>query len=146
MDYGWQEVLGYSSMLAAMSMVFFGIRHYRDIQNGGNLKIMEGIKIGLLIALIPSLAFGLYSFIFFEFWAPEFIESYQNYTIENAKGSMSKADFDAMLAEIQANHAYTSNTYFQGFLMFITVFMIGAVVTVISSVVLRNKAEAVPAA
>lgn len=146
MDYGWGEVLGYSAMLAAMSMVFFGIRHYRDLQNGGKLSIGEGIKIGLLIALIPSLAFGLYNYVFMEFWAPEFMESYMKYSLEQTHGEMSVAAFEAKMAEMKAESGWMLNSVFQSFVMFMTVFVIGALVAIISAVVLRNKADAVPAA
>jgi hypothetical protein len=47
-------------MLLAMVFVFLGIRHFRDHENEGMLTFGQGLKIGVLIVLIPAVAFGLF--------------------------------------------------------------------------------------
>lgn len=37
LSYGAQEVIGYSSMAISLVFVFFGIKNYRDQENGGRL-------------------------------------------------------------------------------------------------------------
>ena len=62
--YTGQEVAGYLAMLLAMVFVFLGMRRYRDHVNGGCLSFGEGMKLGLLIALVPAVFFGLFDILY----------------------------------------------------------------------------------
>src|SRR5579872_1258831 len=53
-DYSLSVVLGYATMIVALSMVFFGIRQYRDAYSGGAIKFGRAFLIGLYITLIAS--------------------------------------------------------------------------------------------
>lgn len=52
-------VLGYLSMLVALSMVFVGIKRYRDEQLGGTIRFWTAIAVGLGISAIASLFYAL---------------------------------------------------------------------------------------
>jgi hypothetical protein len=52
MDRG--ELVGYTAMVISLSMIFFGIKSYRDNYNGGKISFWKGMQIGLLITLIAS--------------------------------------------------------------------------------------------
>src|SRR6266571_4222100 len=51
------EWIGYASMLIALSMVFFGIKSYRDNYAGGKITFWKGVQIGLLISLIAGVLY-----------------------------------------------------------------------------------------
>lgn len=53
------EYFGYGSMLVALSMVFFGIKSYRDNQNDRSIGFGKGVQIGLLISLLASLMYAV---------------------------------------------------------------------------------------
>ena len=54
-DYNTSIFIGYASMLLAFSLVFVGIRNYRDKYNEGVISFGKAFKIGILISLIlPS--------------------------------------------------------------------------------------------
>src|SRR6187399_1114382 len=53
-DYGTSMLVGYASMLIAFSLVFVGIRNYRDKYNGGIISFGKAFKIGILMVLIAS--------------------------------------------------------------------------------------------
>ena len=66
MGYKIAEIVGYSTILLSMIFVFLGIKKYRDENNGGNISFGEALKVGVLIVLIPSIAFGLYNLFYIE--------------------------------------------------------------------------------
>ena len=43
----WGEALGYSVMLAALSMIYFGIRNQRDQKQGGQMTFGQGVQLVL---------------------------------------------------------------------------------------------------
>ena len=53
------ELVGYTTMVIALSMVFFGVKSYRDNHQNGTITFWKGVKAGLLITLIASLMYGL---------------------------------------------------------------------------------------
>src|ERR1041385_902667 len=49
---GHSEVIGYTAMLLAFTLVFFGIRTYREQQGGGTITFGRAFKVGILIPLV----------------------------------------------------------------------------------------------
>ena len=48
------ELIGYATMVIALSMVFFGIKSYRDNYQNGAIGFWKGFQVGLLITLISA--------------------------------------------------------------------------------------------
>ena len=46
-------------MVIALSMIFFGIKSYRDNYQNGAIGFWKGFQVGLLITLIASLMYAL---------------------------------------------------------------------------------------
>ena len=53
-NYDTSMLIGYASMLIAFSLVFVGIRNYRDKFNEGIISFGKAFKIGTMIVLIAS--------------------------------------------------------------------------------------------
>jgi hypothetical protein len=53
------EYVGYTTMVVALSMVFFGIKSYRDNYSAGVVTFWQGAKVGLLITAIASVMYAL---------------------------------------------------------------------------------------
>jgi Protein of unknown function (DUF4199) len=52
------DFIGYGSMIIALSMIFFGIKSYRDNYQNGAIKFSKGVQVGLLITLVASLIYA----------------------------------------------------------------------------------------
>ena len=139
---GIQEVAGYLSMLLAMVFIFLGIRHFRDKVNGGYLSFGQGLKVGLLIVLIPAVAFGLFDILYTEVLNPTWKEDYYSKYIDGLRKSVATDKLDAAIKKAEKEKEMFSNPVFQFLLMGGTVFIIGFIVTIISSLTLRRSKTA----
>lgn len=134
-----QELAGYLTMLLSMIFVFMGIKHYRDNENGGSLSFTEGLKVGVLIVLIPSVFFGLFDLLYTEVINPTWLEEYYTKYADKLKASTAPEKLEAALKKLSAEKEMFSNPVYQFLLMALTVFIIGFIVTIISSLTLRRK-------
>lgn len=133
------EVAGYLTMILSMIFVFMGIRYYRDHVNNGSLSFGLGLKIGLLIILIPSVFFGLFDILYTEVLNPSFFKDYYTHQVELIRASSTEEQAASKIKSLEKQKEMFSNPVFQFLLMAATVFIIGFIVTIISSLTLMKK-------
>ncbi len=138
-NYTVKEVFGYASMVIALLFVFFGIKQYRDRVNQGLLSFGKGLQVGILIVLMASIAFGLFDLLYITVLNPEFLDTYFNFQISQLQHSLPPAEFESKRKELEAAKRMMENPIVNFLLMFATVFIIGVIVTVISSLLLMRK-------
>jgi Protein of unknown function (DUF4199) len=126
MSYEVQEIAGYLSIFISMIFVFMGIKQYRDQVNGGKLSFAQGLKVGTLIVLIPELI------------NPAWKEQYYNHYLEQYK-SLPAAEYEKMRSQLKAQQEMFSLPILQFIIMSLTVFVLGMIVTVISSLTLKKS-------
>jgi hypothetical protein len=80
-------IIGYTTMVLAFLMVYFGVRSYRDNVNGGSVTFGRGLTVGLLITAIASVCYVATWEVIYYRLAPDFSDKYAAYTIEKAKQS-----------------------------------------------------------
>lgn len=139
LDFNTQEIYGYVSIVVSLSFVFFGIKHFRDKENQGLLSFGKGLVIGLVITLFASITFGIYNVVYVEYIDPNFMTDYYNYSVEQISKTLSGAELQAKLKQMEDEKAMFSSPFMNFSLMFLTVFMIGFVISLISSLVLHRK-------
>ncbi|HEX6890663.1 MAG TPA: DUF4199 domain-containing protein, partial [Chryseolinea sp.] len=79
------EVVGYATIVIAMSMIFFGIRSCRDYHFKGSISFWQGVKVGLLITLTGSLMYVLAWQVSFNFLPADFTDRMWQHFIDKAK-------------------------------------------------------------
>lgn len=124
MDFSAQEIIGYTTIIASLTLVYFGIKHYRDKVNGKRLTFKNGMLTGILISLFPALGIAIADYIYTSVINPDFFKEYV---------AMMKAQ--GHTGEIPE---YSSG--FMAMIMFFTVMIVGLVVSLISATLLRTKA------
>lgn len=142
------EFVGYASMLVALSMVFFGIKSYRDNVGNGRITFWKGVQVGVLISLIAGVLYfaGAASYGIVN---PGFEENFMRKFTELKVGKLkeqgaSQEQIDQAKAEVDV-----MQTLFQSPILFFLVCLmeilpVGIVVTLISAALLR-KGEVLPA-
>jgi hypothetical protein len=79
------EILGYTTMVLAFLMVFFGIKSYRDHVAGGQVTFGRACAVGLLITAVATVCYVItWQFIYYQL-APDFGDKYAAYVVEKAR-------------------------------------------------------------
>jgi hypothetical protein len=133
------EIIGYTTIILSLSFVYFGIRFYRDKQNGGVLSFWRGLGTGMLIVLVPSVCFGLVDVVYITLINPHFYDNYIQNQEKLMKASMSAAEFAVKAPEMRKQMQFFSQPWADFLIMFFTVAPIGLIATVISSFMLMRK-------
>jgi hypothetical protein len=78
-------VVGYTSMVLAFLMVYFGVRSYRDTVAGGRVTFGQAFVVGLLITLVASVCYvATWELVYFKL-SPDFSDKYAAYALGKAK-------------------------------------------------------------
>ena len=80
-------VIGYTTMVLAFMMIFFGVKSYRDNVAGGHVTFGRALKVGLLITAVTTVCYvATWEVVYYKL-APDFAEKYTAHAIEKAKKS-----------------------------------------------------------
>jgi hypothetical protein len=134
-------VFGYTSMVLAFLLVFFGIRRYRDTVGDGTIGFGRAFLVGLLIALVACAVYVVtWEIVYFNF-LPDFAERYGAQVVEKMREGGATA---AAIAEKEAEMARFAEQYrnplFNVAVTFLEIFPVGLVMTLISAAILRRRA------
>jgi len=123
MDFSTQEVVGYLTMVISLVFVFFGIKHFRDNENNGEITLVKGLLIGILISVFTASGIAIADFIYTSFINPDFF-----------------VDYVAMMREQGHTEEIPDwGSGFMAFIMFATVLIIGLIISLISALILQRK-------
>ena len=142
---GGSELFGYLVMLVALSMIFVGIKRYRDRELGGVIRFSTAAALGLGISLVASLIYVAAWEVNMAVSDDDFAESYAEVVVaqrraEGVTGEALQAEIDAM-REWQERYAHP---LYRVPITFMEIFPVGVLVTLASAGLLRNP-EALPA-
>jgi Protein of unknown function (DUF4199) len=91
--------VGYTSMVLAFLMVYFGVQSYRDNVAGGSLTFGRAFTVGLLISLVIMACYvGVWEVVYYNFM-PDYLDKYTAYALEQARQSGASADAIAAQAK-----------------------------------------------
>lgn len=134
------QLSGYATMLAALSLVFVGVKRYRDIEQGGVISFKTGAGVGLAMAVIAGLVYtiGWELVLFATDFA--FIETFSQSMIEGIKAQgLPAAEEAVQLAEIESGIEMYRNPLFRLPITFTEIFPVGLAVAVVSALILKNS-------
>ncbi len=134
-----QEIIGYGSMVASLSFVFFGIKHYRDKVNNGKVSFGKALLLGLLISAFVGLGVGLMDYLYTTVINPDFADEYLKTTLEAYESMYSGEELAAKKTELTKQMKDYGGSGFMAALMFFTVLLIGLIISIISALILQRK-------
>lgn len=133
--YALGEVIGYTSILVAMLLIIVAQLNYRKEQEG-LLSFSEAFKIGLGISSIGGLAFGLYNAVYVLWIDPDFM---RNYFAHTQGVALTDPTFESRYQSYLDSYGIFASTFGQSLLMFLTVFLIGFVISIVGGLILQRK-------
>lgn len=139
MELGAGEVYGYASMILSLTAIYFGIKQYKT-ELDGELSFKKAFIFGTFVNFVAALAFGVFSYVLYAWLMPDFLQTYLDHSIAMVKAdtSLTPEQLAAELAYINEGKDLWLSPAFGGLLMFGTVFPIGLVMTLISSLALKD--------
>lgn len=141
------EWLGYLVMILALSLVFVGVKRYRDVELGGVIRFGQAFLVGLGISLMASAVYVIAWEVYLALSGHTFIEQYAAAVIrgKEAEGA-SAAELQELAAEMAKMQQQYANPLFRVAITFSEIFPVGLLVSLIGAAVLRTRGLAARAA
>ena len=135
-------VVGYASMIIAFSLIFVGIKNYRDKYNGGVISFGRAFKVGLFITLIASTIYVIVWLVEEHFFFPDFMDKYTAHAITKLQVSgISAAELASETRKLEQGKEMYKNPGWKIIFTYLEILPVGLVVTLISSLILKRKAN-----
>ncbi len=134
------ELVGFSTMVLAFLMVFFGIRSYRDNVAGGVVGFGKAFQVGILITLITCAFYVVtWEIAYFNFF-PDFLDKYNAHALAKMRADgESEAAIQKAAADMASLAKVYDNVFINSAITFLEIFPVGLIMTLVSAGILRRK-------
>lgn len=141
-------LVGYTTMVLAFLLIYFGVRSYRDNVGNGTVSFGRAFTVGALIAVVASLCYvATWEVVFFKL-DPGFTEKYQAHEMASARAhGATEAELAARRAELDRFAKMYSNPAINAAFTLMEPLPVALIVSLVSAGVLsrrkkREEAEA----
>jgi hypothetical protein len=133
-------VIGYTTMVLAFLLVFFGVRSYRDNVAGGTVGFGRALAVGSLIVLIASACYvATWELIYFKL-SPDYVTRMQTYMMEKAQASGGSPEaIQKKVAETENFAKLYQNPAFNAAVTFLEPLPVGLVFALVAAGVLSRR-------
>lgn len=133
------QAFGYLIMIVALSMIFLGIKRYRDRDLGGVIKFGPAFVLGLAIAAMAGVMYVAGWEAYLAATDHAFIGEYTAGIIEKKRAAgISGAELETLIAEMDALAKNYAKPFYRMPMTFIEIFPVGFVIALASAALLRN--------
>jgi hypothetical protein len=140
-DYG--EIIGYSTMVLAFLLIYFGVRSYRDNVAGGKVGFGRAFAVGSLIAVVASVCYvATWEVIYYKL-DPDFVTKYQEHMIAKAQADgESEQAIARKRVEIAEFAELYKNPAINAAITFIEPLPVGLIIALVTAGVLSQRRNA----
>ena len=139
------QAVGFLIMFMALSLIFFGVKRYRDVEQGGVITFAKAFGLGAMMAAVAGIAYIFIWEIYLAATDFAFIEEYLSDNIEAKKAEgLAGEELEVLIAEQDGFRTFYMNPFLRIPITFTEIFPIGLIVALISAAILR-KPEVLPA-
>ena len=138
-DFEGGMIYGYAAMILSFSMIFVGVKSFRDKQNGGTIRFGKAFQIGFFITLIASTIYVISWLINYYFFIPDFMDKYAVVMIDKAKASgITSAELAEKTADMEQMKQWYKNPLFVILMTYVEILPVGVIVSLISALILKR--------
>lgn len=132
-------MLGYLIMIVALTLIFLGVKQFRDRNNGGVIKFGPAFLMGLMIAAVAGVFYvgGWEGYLAATNYT--FMDNYVEQTLKAKEAAGLAGEALAREAEkLKAMAEGYKNPFYRAGITFLEIFPVGLVIALISAALLRN--------
>jgi len=130
---------GYLIMLAALSLIFVGVKRYRDVECGGVIRFGRAFGLGLGIAVVAGLIYVIGWELYTGLSGWDFMADYTSSLLDQMRAEgASPAAIQAKQEEMRQMAEMYANPLFRLPMIFAEIFPVGFLVSLVSAALLRN--------
>jgi hypothetical protein len=134
------EIVGYTTMVISLSMVFFGIKSYRDNYQDGTITFGRAFKVGILITLIAAVMYALAWEVCYHTIMSDFMERMRDHYFTQMKEKGMSAEAIQKEQEQWATFTeYYKNPVIRFAMTLVEILPVGLAITLISAGLLRKR-------
>jgi len=139
-------LLGYTAMLLSFSLIFVGVKKYRDQQLGGLISFKKALVMALYMALIASTLYVLGWMIAYYAFFPDFMEKLAAYQLSPEKTSqMSSSQVNGIRQQMETFKQWYASPLGVAGATYMEIIPVGLLVSLITAAILKRKKVNVPA-
>ena len=132
-------VFGYATMIIALSLVFFGVKSYRD-NNGGHITFLKGLQVGILISLICGVCYAASWELYYRGSGQEFLQKYTAHNLDKMKqDGASDAEIEKARVDGEKFMEIYENFFVRFGFTLMEILPVGIIVTLLSAALLRKR-------
>ena len=142
MDMNKGYIFGYVNMILSLSMVFFGVLHYRNTYLEGKINFGKALWVGFLIALVASAIYviGWMTYANVTGSAQDFMIQYQEHMKQEwVESGMQAEEMAKKTEEFQKFMEMYKNPFFMALMTLFEILPVGILVALISAFLLKKK-------
>jgi hypothetical protein len=134
------DLLGYAAMIITFSLIFVGIKTYRDKYNDGIISFGKAFRVGLYISLVAATMYVGVWLIDYYMFMPDWFDKYAEHCVFNAKaGGATAAELSKKTADLADLKEMYKSPFFVIIISYFEVLPVALVVALISALVLKRK-------
>lgn len=131
--------VSYLIMLIALSLIFVGVKRYRDVECGGIIRFGRAFGLGLGMAGLAGLIYAVGWEIFQAVSGYDFVGEYSASILDRMRSEgANAAAIEAQAAEMRDFAQSYANPLFRVPMIFLEIFPVGLLVALVSAALLRN--------
>jgi hypothetical protein len=134
-------LLGYASMVIALSLIYVGVRNFRDKYNDGMISFAKALKLALGITLIASTIYVAVWLVEFYVFIPDFMDKYTASHIQQVKSSgLSTVAIQKQVADMESmRDSYDHNPLVVVLYTYLEIVPVGIIISLLTALLLKRK-------
>lgn len=133
-------LLGYAAMLLSFSLIFVGVKNYRDNLNGGVITFGKALLMSLYMSLIASTLYVAGWMIAYYNFFPDFIDKLAAYQLSPAKVSqMTPQELAGIRGQMETFKEWYASPLGVAGATYMEILPVGLLVALITALILKRK-------